>query len=123
MAAHDKLLERMRQSSAGWSQSDLKRLYEGFGFRCREGGNHSFYQHPDYPQLLATVARHNELPKAYAETAIRILDQLAALQRQQPSPEPSEPGGPTPQIVAVPSKKKQSGSESKRSRKSRGKKR
>ncbi len=61
MAAHEKLLEKMRVSSAGWGQGDLQRLYEGYGFARREGANHTFYQHPDHPQLTASVARHPAL--------------------------------------------------------------
>ena len=83
MAAHEKLLEKMRASTAGWGQHDFQRLYEGYGFLRREGGNHTFYSHADFPQLTATVARHNELPNVYAQTALTLLDQLLKLQEQK----------------------------------------
>lgn len=82
MAAHEKLLEKMRVSTAGWGQDDLRRLYEGYGFARREGANHTFYQHPDFPQLTASVGRHNQLANGYAQTAVLLLDSLFQLQEQ-----------------------------------------
>lgn len=83
MAAHEKLLKRMRRSLADWGQDDLRRLYTGYGFAVREGGNHTFYTHPKYPQLTASVARHNSLAKGYVSTAIENIDSLLELENQE----------------------------------------
>jgi predicted RNA binding protein YcfA (HicA-like mRNA interferase family) len=80
MDAAEKLLERMRASKASWSAQDLETLYLGFGFQVREGGRHRFFYHPKYPQLYATVARHNSLAKGYIATAVKLIDQLKQLE-------------------------------------------
>lgn len=79
-----KLLERARNSKAGWSSKDLLELYKGFGFSIREGrGSHVVISHPDYPEnkLLRTVVpvQKNELPKAYVSTAVKAIEALMAL--------------------------------------------
>ena len=76
----EKLLSRMRVSKSGWGDRDLESLYLGFGFQFREGGKHRFYFHPKYPQLYATVARHNPLAKGYISKAVKIIDQLKQLE-------------------------------------------
>ena len=76
----EKLLSRMRASKSGWSDRDLESLYLGFGFQFREGSKHRFYFHPKYPQLYATVARHNPLAKGYIAKAVRLIDQLKQLE-------------------------------------------
>lgn len=80
MSKADKLLERMRNSKAGWSADDLHALYVGFGFDFREGGKHIIYIHPEFPELRATVARHSSLAIGYIQTAIRLIDSLKKLQ-------------------------------------------
>lgn len=80
---HEKLLERMRCSQAGWKASDFESLYLGFGFQKNEGGRHTMYYHESYPVLVATVSRSSgELSKAYAAAAIKLLDELKRIQEQ-----------------------------------------
>jgi hypothetical protein len=83
MSVHAKLLERMRQSLNGWGPDDLRRVYEGHGFTSREGANHTFYSHPKFPQLTASVARHRVLPKGYAAAAIKLIDTAVELEQQE----------------------------------------
>jgi len=71
-----KLLARVRRTPFGWSQDDLRRLYLAYGFEVRQGARHMVIRHPDHPDLATTVARHDELPPAYARTAIRLIDEL-----------------------------------------------
>ena len=78
--AAERLLARMRVSKSGWSQGDLRRLYLGFGFEVDEGGNHTLYIHPVFPQLRATVPRHSPLPIAYANHAVKLIDELVSLE-------------------------------------------
>ena len=82
MSKAEKLLARMRKSKSGWGAKDLDSLYSGFGFDFREGKGHRLYRHPDYSQLTATVARHNDLPVGYVDTAVKLIDQLKELESQ-----------------------------------------
>lgn len=72
----ERLLSRMRASKSGWSDKDIESLYLGFGFEFREGSKHRFYYHPTYPELYATVARHNPLAIGYVATAVKLVDRL-----------------------------------------------
>ena len=66
----------MRSTPFGWGQDDLRHLYLAFGFEVREGGRHLVIRHPGHLDLVATVARHDELPPAYARTAVRLIEEL-----------------------------------------------
>jgi len=77
-----KLLERMRQSKANWKRDDLDRLYEGFGFIISHGKSHDIVKHPDFPELRATLPRHNYLAKGYVEYAVKLIDKLLEQQRR-----------------------------------------
>lgn len=70
------MLEKMRNTKAGWGPDDLHALYIGFGFEFREGRGHTIYIHPKYPELRATVARHRSLAIGYIQTAISLIDKL-----------------------------------------------
>lgn len=83
MSAAQRLLDRMRATKHGWKPRDFRRLYEGFGFERHEGGGHTIYQHPDYPMLVATVARHQTLATGYAVDAVKLIDLLTELQAQE----------------------------------------
>jgi len=72
----DKLLAHIRRTPFGWGQSDLRRLYLAYNFELREGARHLLIRHPEHPDLVTTVARHDELPPAYARTAVRLIDEL-----------------------------------------------
>ncbi len=82
MSKADKLLEKMRNSKAGWSADDLHTLYVGFGFDFREGGKHIIYIHPDFPELRATVARHRTIAVGYIQHAISLIDKLKKLKEE-----------------------------------------
>jgi len=73
-----KLREKMRRSSAGWRLRELHRLYRSYGFHRREGSKHVIYHHPAYPQLRATVARHDPLRNVYVRDALDLIDRLEA---------------------------------------------
>jgi len=82
MPKADKLLEKMRNSKAGWSADDLHALYVSFGFDFRQGGKHTIYIHPDFPELRATVARHSTLAVGYIQHAISLIDKLKKLKEE-----------------------------------------
>lgn len=82
MSKADKLLEKMRNSKAGWSADDLHALYVGFGFNFREGGKHIIYIHPEFPELRATVARHKSIAVGYIQHAISLIDKLKKLKEE-----------------------------------------
>jgi predicted RNA binding protein YcfA (HicA-like mRNA interferase family) len=82
MSQADKLLEKMKNSKAGWSADDLHTLYVGFGFEFREGGKHVIYIHPKYTELRATVARHGSLAIGYIQHAISLIEKLKDLEKE-----------------------------------------
>jgi hypothetical protein len=83
MSAAERILAEMRRTKTGWTPSDFRSLYEGFGFTSREGGNHTLYKHPRFPHLRGTVARHRKLAPFYAEQAVECIDELRRLQAQE----------------------------------------
>jgi hypothetical protein len=83
MKSAEKLLRRMRNNPNGWGQNDFARLYSGFGFRATEVAKHRIYIHEEYPELRATVARHNSLATGYAQHAVEVIDKLKILQAQK----------------------------------------
>jgi hypothetical protein len=76
MTREHELLTRMRQTPFGWGQDDFRRLYRAYGFDVIEGRRHIVVRHPHHPDLTTTVARHQELPPAYARTALRLISEL-----------------------------------------------
>jgi hypothetical protein len=83
-----KLLDRMRRTPFGWSQDDLRRLYEAYGFEVRQGARHLVVRHHEQRDLVTTVARHDERPPAYARTAVRPIEEVMRRRRMM-----SEGGG------------------------------
>lgn len=78
-----KLLERMRLSKTGWSAKDLFQLYEGHGFLIIHGSKHDIVKHPRYPNLRTTLPRHDYLARGYVDYAVKMVDQLLALEKQE----------------------------------------
>lgn len=84
MAKHHKILEGMRRTKAGWKPRDFETLYTGFGFESIDLGKHTKYRHAAHPRLWTTVKRADPLSKAYAEDAVKLIDQLLALKGTEP---------------------------------------
>lgn len=80
MAKHQKILEAMRRTKAGWKPRDFEALYTGFGFESIDLGKHKKYRHPAHPTLWTTVKRADPLSKAYANDAVKLIDQLQAIE-------------------------------------------
>jgi len=78
-----KLLERMKQSRAGWKKQDLDKLYKSFGFIITHGGSHDIVKHPNFPQLRTTLPRHNFIAKVYVDFAIELIEKLHKLQKEE----------------------------------------
>jgi len=79
MANRQKLLDRARNSQAGWRKGDLDRLYTAWGFVADERKRHTVYEHPDHPDLIAVVTRSSgEISKAYVADAISLIEELIA---------------------------------------------
>jgi len=83
MSSVDRLLERMRQSKAGWRFADLEKLYLGLGFDFQEGKRHRIYIHPEFPQLRATVTRSRTLAKGYIDHALKLAKRLEELEAKE----------------------------------------
>ena len=71
-----KLAERMRRTKHGWRPQDMERLLLGYRLRKWEGGNHTIYEHPDYPDLTISVLRHKSLRSWVVDDALQIIDEL-----------------------------------------------
>ena len=82
MSRGNELLERMRRTKTGWKFSDLDALYLSFGFEKHEGGKHTMYIHPIFPELRATVTRHRNLAIGYIQYGIKLIDSLKDLERR-----------------------------------------
>jgi hypothetical protein len=82
MSAASKLLERMRRTKSGYGQADFEKLYKGFGFEKKAGGDHDKYFHPEF-SIMVTVARHNVLATGYAAEAVKKIDQLIEAQNKK----------------------------------------
>ena len=85
MSARDKLLQKARQSQAGWSAQDVDRLYKAWGFVVKKiSAKHTSYEHPDYPDITAAVTRSSgDISKSYVTDAIDAIEELIA-RRQKP---------------------------------------
>jgi hypothetical protein len=90
----DKLLERMKRSKSGWKRVDIDSVYESNGFiitgKKGGGSNHDKVYHPDYPQLITYLPRHNPVGEAYVSELIKKINQLKALQAQDEKAESEE---------------------------------
>jgi hypothetical protein len=69
-----KLLNKMRETKAGWSPLSYRRLFSGFGFLSREGGNHTIYWDPVEKSNRVQVPRHDELLAYVAEQAVAAIE-------------------------------------------------
>ena len=77
--AAQKLLERMKNTKSGWGQKDFDLLFRGHDFEFREGKKHRIYWHPQFPELMISVPRHDSLKEWVARDAIKILSKLEEL--------------------------------------------
>jgi hypothetical protein len=85
-----KLLDRMRRSKADWMAKDLLQLYEGFGFLITHGSNHDIVKHPRYLNLRTTLPRHKFLARGYVEYAVKLIDELLVLEKQEKEHGPAD---------------------------------
>ncbi|HEY59901.1 MAG TPA: hypothetical protein G4N92_04335 [Anaerolineae bacterium] len=72
-----KLLERAKNSPAGWRSNGLIKLYEQFGFEIRQGKNDINDIHPTYKNLRASISKSSgELSPAYTRHAVKMIEKL-----------------------------------------------
>lgn len=69
-----KLLAETRRSKSGWGPSHYSQLMTAYGFRMREGGNHTHYIDPDEPDNFLAVPRHRVLMEYVATQAIECIE-------------------------------------------------
>lgn len=82
--AAEKILERMRRSKSGWSPRDFETLYLGYGFKQKHCSKHDVYIHSVYTDIRDTIPRsQRELSPGYAKDAIKNIDLLLSLQKEQ----------------------------------------
>jgi len=79
-----KLFNGMQRSSANWNSNDLTHLYEGFGFKIRNGSKHDIAKHPKYPHLIGTIPRHtNDPATGYITHAVKLIKELLKLEGER----------------------------------------
>lgn len=78
-----KLLARMRNSKKGWKAKDLIDLYTGFGFDLIHGNKHDIISHPKYRDMRTVLPRHDFLAIGYVEYAIKLIDKLLIIQKEE----------------------------------------
>lgn len=78
----DKLFERAKIQQTGWKRQELDRLYSGFGFIIRNGRSHDIVSHPGYPMLRETLPRHRDVKPVYVRNAVRLINELNNLQKE-----------------------------------------
>lgn len=79
----EKLLDRMKQTKAGWGQRQIHRLLQSFGFSLVQSG-HRRYQHHRFASLRTTIPRQNELPVGYIKDLLNLMENLKLLEAQTP---------------------------------------
>jgi len=72
----EKLLEKARLSPANWKRKDLDRLYEAYGFVIENGSKHDIVKNAKYPELRATLPRHNSVVKFYVQFAVKLIEEM-----------------------------------------------
>lgn len=70
-------LDRVRASTAGWSQQFYGRLLAKFGFVCRRG-KHDIYGDPADGGNRVSIPRHGELPAYVGEQVIAAIERKLA---------------------------------------------
>jgi len=78
----EKLLQKLRQTKAGWSDRELFKLMTGYGFLSREG-NHTVYSHTEHSDLRLVVPRGRELKKVYLREAEKLIDEVLERDRDK----------------------------------------
>jgi hypothetical protein len=79
-----KLFEKMKRNPKGYRRHHFHTLYLGYGFTMTEGKNHSTFIHPDFPQLIDQIPRHNEeLSPAYAKDGVKLIETLLMLEAER----------------------------------------
>ena len=73
-----RLLLAMSRSAAGWSAHDVDTLLVGFGFRKRDSGAHTFYRHPEHPDLALAVPRSRKVRPYVVTDAVRLVGRVLA---------------------------------------------
>lgn len=76
-----KKFRAMQETQAGWHSHDFQTLFEGFGFRMKEGKKRTTYRHEKLTTLEdQLIPRHpRELGSAYAFDAIKVIQKLIDL--------------------------------------------
>ena len=74
-AQRDKLLDRLSNTQAGWSDRELWKLLTSYGFDSREG-KHTVYYHPIHTDLTIVIPRGRELLPVYPREVKKLIEKL-----------------------------------------------
>lgn len=78
------MLERAKNSSAGWRREELVNLYKLFGFEIRTGGYDLNAIHPVYKDLRGSISNSSgELANGYVRHAVKMIERLFEYQGEE----------------------------------------
>lgn len=75
MSSAENIYAKMHRTKNGYGYRDFETLYLGYGFRKKEGGDHTLYFH-ELLRRPMSVPRHNELPIGYVRAAVKAIDDI-----------------------------------------------
>lgn len=70
------LLERLKNTSRNWSQSDLGFLLSDHNFESRRGRHGILFVHRVHRDLIIMIANGNSLAPDYAQDVRKLLEEL-----------------------------------------------
>lgn len=78
-----RLLQRAKDSPAGWTRKELDSLYRSFGFIIINGRNHDIVKHPDLPNdIKGTLTRSSgEIHPDYVRHAVNMINMLLQIKK------------------------------------------
>jgi hypothetical protein len=85
----EKLLDRLRQSKAGWKPTELMQVLSGHGFtRKKESRHGTFFEHPEYPvDTTVIIPRHTPCKNWVAVKVLKAVQ--VVLGEESPSEDPT----------------------------------
>lgn len=72
----ERLLQKARNSPTNWKRIELDGLYKAFNFIIENGSKHDIVKSNQYPDLRATLPRHNSVNKVYIKMAVELIDEM-----------------------------------------------
>lgn len=78
--ASKKIIEKFENSCNNVKRKEIVRVYKANGFAINHGGKHDKIYHPEFPQLITFLPRHNSVLPIYCKILLKNIKQLIELQ-------------------------------------------